>query len=107
MELWACSARSNAVRPARAYHPDLSAADAVLAGRARKFQFFLTQPFITAEEATGWSGCFVSLQDTLDGCRRILDGEVDELPTDAFRYIGKIDEAHDLARTGQFRRFGT
>ena len=106
IELWACSARSSAARVAREYQPEFSGRDAVRLSRARKLQFFLTQPFFTAAQDTGWKGCSVSLQDTLDGCRSIMDGEVDELPIDAFRYIGRLEEARELAASGQFRRFG-
>jgi RNA polymerase sigma factor (sigma-70 family) len=106
LELWACSARASAARVAREYQPEIAEADAVRASRARKLQFFLAQPFFTAERDTGWKGCSVSLRDTLAGVRAIMDGEVDELPVDAFRYVGTLAEARELAESGQFRRFG-
>jgi RNA polymerase sigma factor (sigma-70 family) len=107
LELWACAARGSAAHAAREYQPEIREAEAVRLSRARKLQFFLTQPFFTAEQDTGWKGCSVALRDTLDGCRRIMDGEVDELPEDAFRYIGTLAEARARAASGEFRRFGS
>jgi RNA polymerase sigma factor (sigma-70 family) len=106
LELWACSARGSAARSARDFQPEIAEADELRLSRARKLQFFLTQPFWTAAQDTGWRGCSVSLRDTLDGCRKILDGEVDDLPVDAFRYVGTLDEARELAKSGEFRCFG-
>jgi F-type H+-transporting ATPase subunit beta len=105
VELWASCARASAAQVAREYEPETKEPDALRLSRARKLQFFMTQPFHVASEHTGWTGRAVSLRDTLQGCREILNGEVDDLPAEAFRYVGTIDEARELAKTGTFRRY--
>jgi F-type H+/Na+-transporting ATPase subunit beta len=96
LELLACSARPSASRVAATFQPEIAEGDAVRIGRARKLQFFLSQPFFTAED-TGKPGCSVSLHDTLDGCRQILDGEVDDLPLEPFHYAGALAEVRERA----------
>src|SRR3990167_7855063 len=59
---------------------ELSKAARTLYERARKLQFFLTQPFAVAERYTGKKGDHVGIADTLDGCERILSGKVDRRP---------------------------
>ncbi len=71
---------------------ELSKADKVLYDRARRLQNFLTQPFFAAEVYTGKKGEFVSLKDTVDGCRRIISGRADTLTADKFYMIGKFPE---------------
>jgi F-type H+/Na+-transporting ATPase subunit beta len=71
----------------------LSAENRKVVSRARKLERFLTQPFSCTERFTNQKGRYVSLDDTLDGCERILSGEVDELPETAFYMIGNLDEA--------------
>ena len=61
--------------------------------RARKVQRFLSQPFSVAEQFTGIPGVMVSIEDTVRGFRMILDGEVDDLPEQAFLNVGTIEEA--------------
>lgn len=72
---------------------ELSAADRTLYERAVKLQNFLTQPFFVAEVYTGKKGEYVSLEDTLDGCDKIISGRMDAIPDDAFYLIGKIEQA--------------
>ncbi|MBU1083915.1 MAG: F0F1 ATP synthase subunit beta [Candidatus Omnitrophica bacterium] len=69
---------------------ELSSTDRIIFDRARKLQNFLTQPFYVAEAYTGRKGEWVSLEDTLDGCERILAGELDAVGEKAFYLIGKI-----------------
>jgi F-type H+/Na+-transporting ATPase subunit beta len=54
---------------------------------------FLSQPFFVAEVFTGSPGKYVSLEKTIDGFKRILSGELDDLPEQAFYLVGDIDEA--------------
>ncbi len=72
---------------------ELSEEDRVLVYRARKVERFLSQPFFVAEVFTGSPGKYVSLEKTIDGFKRILAGELDELPEQAFYLVGDIDEA--------------
>ena len=59
--------------------------------RARKIQKFLSQPFHVAEVFTGVSGEYVSISDTIEGFRMILDGELDEVSENDFYMKGSID----------------
>ena len=54
---------------------------------------FLSQPFAVAEQFTGVPGVMVSIEDTIRGFRLILDGEVDDIPEQAFLNVGTIEEA--------------
>lgn len=72
---------------------ELSEEDRVLVYRARKVERFLSQPFFVAEVFTGSPGKYVSLEKTIDGFKRILSGELDDLPEQAFYLVGDIDEA--------------
>ena len=72
---------------------ELSDEDKLTVNRARRVQRFLSQPFSVAEQFTGVPGVMVDIQDTVDGFRRILDGEVDYLPEQAFLNVGTLDEA--------------
>ncbi len=71
----------------------LSPADRDLVGRARRLERFLTQPFFTTEQFTGLKGKLVSLEDSLDGCERILRDEFRDYPESALYMIGSIAEA--------------
>jgi F-type H+-transporting ATPase subunit beta len=53
----------------------------------------LTQPFFVTEQFTGYTGCFVELQDALDGCERILGDEFAASPERSLYMIGRIDGA--------------
>ncbi|MBQ6286275.1 MAG: F0F1 ATP synthase subunit beta [Bacteroidales bacterium] len=72
---------------------ELSDEDKLTVARARRVQRFLSQPFSVAEQFTGVKGVMVDIQDTVDGFRRILDGEVDYLPEQAFLNVGTLDDA--------------
>ena len=72
---------------------ELSDEDRLTVSRARKVQRFLSQPFSVAEQFTGIPGVMVTIEDTVRGFRMILDGEVDDLPEQAFLNVGPIEEA--------------
>jgi F-type H+-transporting ATPase subunit beta len=74
---------------------ELSDEDRVAVGRARRVQQFLTQPFFVGEVFTGIPGRYVPLADTVRGFREVLDGKHDDLPEQAFRMVGGIDEARE------------
>src|SRR5207253_618221 len=63
---------------------ELSEEDRVTVSRARKIQRFLSQPFFVAEVFTGTPGKYVKLEDTIKGFKMIVNGELDELPEQAF-----------------------
>jgi F-type H+-transporting ATPase subunit beta len=69
---------------------ELSQADRTLYARARKLQNFLTQPFFVAEDYTGKPGEYVTVEQTLEGCERILAGRVDQMPEEKFYMIGQL-----------------
>ncbi|MGH1426919.1 MAG: F0F1 ATP synthase subunit beta [Arenicella sp.] len=71
---------------------ELSEEDKQVVSRARKIQRFLSQPFFVAEVFTGSPGKYVSLKDTISGFKKILDGEMDEYPEQAFYMVGGIEE---------------
>ncbi|MFO7623269.1 MAG: F0F1 ATP synthase subunit beta [Anaerolineales bacterium] len=72
---------------------ELSQDDRRTVFRARRLERFLTQPFFTTEQFTGMQGKLVSLEESLEGCERILNDEFADLPESAFYMIGTIDEA--------------
>lgn len=72
---------------------ELSEEDKLTVNRARKVQRYLSQPFAVAEQFTGVPGVMVSIEDTIRGFRLILDGEVDDIPEQAFLNVGTIEEA--------------
>ena len=72
---------------------ELSDADKLVVARARRAQRFLSQPFFVAEQFTGVPGVMVPLNETIRGFKMILDGEVDDLPEQAFLNVGTIDDA--------------
>ena len=78
---------------------ELSEEDRLTVARARKVERFLSQPFFVAEIFTGSPGKYVSLEDTIKGFTMVLDGELDELPEQAFYLVGNIDEAIQKAET--------
>jgi F-type H+-transporting ATPase subunit beta len=72
---------------------ELSEEDKQVVTRARKIQRFLSQPFFVAETFTGTPGKFVKIQDTIDGFKQLISGELDDLPEQALYMVGGIDEA--------------
>ena len=76
---------------------ELSEEDRLTVGRARRIERFLSQPFFVAEVFTGSPGKYVALADTVKGFQKILEGELDLLPEQAFYLVGSIDEAIEKA----------
>jgi len=76
---------------------ELSEDDKLAVARARKIQRFLSQPFDVAEVFTGSPGIQVPLDKTIDGFKRLADGEFDHLPEAAFYMVGDIDSAIEKA----------
>ncbi len=72
---------------------ELSEDDRLVVNRARRVQRFLSQPFNVAEQFTGLPGVMVDIEDTIKGFKMILDGEVDNLPEQAFLNVGTIEDA--------------
>ena len=76
---------------------ELSDEDKMVVARARRIERFLSQPFHVAEVFTGTPGKYVTLGETIAGFKRIVDGELDDLPEQAFYMVGNIDEALEKA----------
>ncbi|AZL15687.1 F0F1 ATP synthase subunit beta [Rickettsiales endosymbiont of Stachyamoeba lipophora] len=76
---------------------ELSEEDKLVVARARKIQRFLSQPFHVAEVFTGSPGKFVSLEETIQGFKGLIEGEYDALPEAAFYMVGNIEEAKQKA----------
>ena len=72
---------------------ELSEEDKLTVHRARRVQRFLSQPFTVAEQFTGVKGEMVSIEDTIKGFNMILNGELDDLPEQAFLNVGTIEQA--------------
>ncbi len=72
---------------------ELSAADRLAVGRARRLVRFLTQPFAVTAQFTGETGAAVALEDTLAGCRAILDGEADDWAESSLYMVGTLADA--------------
>ncbi len=76
---------------------ELSEEDKVIVDRARKAQRFFSQNFYVAEQFTGNPGVYVSVQDTIQGFKALIEGELDELPEQAFLYAGNVDDVQRKA----------
>jgi F-type H+-transporting ATPase subunit beta len=77
---------------------ELSEEDKLTVARARRVQRFLSQPFHVAEAFTGRSGRYVKLADTVESFERVVAGEFDELPEQAFYMVGGVGEAVEQAK---------
>jgi F-type H+-transporting ATPase subunit beta len=77
---------------------ELSEKDRHTVRRARQLERFLTQPFFSTEAFTGKAGRLVELEETLDGCERILGDELADRPERAFYMIGGLDDLGDQAQ---------
>ncbi|MCG0731680.1 F0F1 ATP synthase subunit beta [Lactiplantibacillus plantarum] len=78
---------------------ELSDEEKTTVARARRIQFFLSQNFFVAENFTGQPGSYVPINDTIKGFKEILEGKYDDLPEDAFRQVGKIDDVVEKAKS--------
>ncbi|MDC2866239.1 MULTISPECIES: F0F1 ATP synthase subunit beta [unclassified Bacillus (in: firmicutes)] len=77
---------------------ELSEEDKLVVHRARRVQFFLSQNFHVAEQFTGQKGSYVPVKETVRGFKEILEGKHDDLPEDAFRLVGGIEEVVENAK---------
>jgi F-type H+-transporting ATPase subunit beta len=77
---------------------ELSEDDKLIVARARRIQRFLSQPFFVAQQFTGFEGKLVKLSDTIESFERVLSGEFDQLPEQAFYMVGGIEEAVEKAK---------
>ncbi|MBI4543986.1 MAG: F0F1 ATP synthase subunit beta [Gemmatimonadetes bacterium] len=77
---------------------ELSEEDKVIVGRARRLQRFLSQPFFVAEQFTGRAGKYVKLEDTVESFERVVSGEFDQLPEQAFYMVGGIEDVIENAK---------
>jgi len=80
---------------------ELSEEDKLIVSRARKVQRFFSQPFYVAEVFTGTPGRYVPTGETIKGFRMILDGELDDIPEQAFMMCGPIEDV--FARAERLR----
>jgi len=78
---------------------ELSDDDKLIVARARKLQRFFSQPFFVAEAFTGVKGKYVKLEDTIKGVKMIIEGQLDNLPEQAFYMVGTIEEAIEKAKS--------
>ena len=77
---------------------ELSEEDKLVVNRARRVERFLSQPFFVAENFTGQEGRYVKLEDTIESFERLVSGEFDHLPEQAFYMVGDINEAVEKAK---------
>ena len=77
---------------------ELSEEDKKVVNRARRVRNFLSQPFNVAEVFSGIPGKYVPLEDTIRSFERLLAGEFDDLPEQAFMFVGTIEEAQEKAK---------
>ncbi len=77
---------------------ELSEEDKLIVSRARKIERFFSQPFVVAEQFTGKKGVYTKIADTLRSFEEITDGRADDLPEQAFLYVGSIDEVREKAK---------
>ncbi len=78
---------------------ELSDDDKLAVSRARKLERFMSQPFSVAEPFTGMKGKYVKREDTVRSFKEIVEGKHDNLPEQAFLYVGTIEEAVEKAKT--------
>jgi F-type H+-transporting ATPase subunit beta len=77
---------------------ELSDDDKQLVNRARKIERFLSQPNFVAEQFTGNPGRYVTIEDTVDSFKEIVDGNLDDIPEQAFLYCGGLDDVYEKAK---------
>ena len=77
---------------------ELSDEEKVVVARARRVQFFLSQNFHVAEQFTGQPGSYVPVEKTVKDFKEILEGKYDDLPEDAFRACGPIEDVIKKAK---------
>jgi len=72
---------------------ELSREDQLIVSRARKLERFFSQPFFVTKPFTGLEGTYVSVAETIESCQQICAGKWDQLPNEAFMYVGTIEDA--------------
>src|SRR5947209_7225681 len=77
---------------------ELSEEDKLIVSRARKIERFFSQPFFVAEQFTGKKGNYTKIADTLRSFDEITNGKADDLPEQAFLFVGSIDEVREKAK---------
>ncbi len=77
---------------------ELSEEDKVIVTRARKIQRFLSQPFFVGEVFTGLKGIYVPVEKTVESFEKLVDGELDDVPEQAFFNVGDVDSVLEKAR---------
>jgi F-type H+-transporting ATPase subunit beta len=78
---------------------ELSEEDKVIVSRARKVQRFLSQPFFVAEVFTGLKGIYVPIADTIAAFEALVDGELDDVPEQAFYNVGGVESVLEKAKS--------
>lgn len=77
---------------------ELSEEDKLVVLRARRIRLFLSQNMFIGGQFTGVPGAYVPIKETVRGFKEILDGLHDDLPEEAFRLVGTIDDAIEKAK---------
>ena len=77
---------------------ELSEEDKVVVSRARKARQFFSQNFNVAEQFTGNPGVYVPIKDTIEGFKALVEGDLDEIPEQAFSYSGTVDDVLKAAK---------
>ena len=80
---------------------ELSEEDRLTVNRARKVQRFLSQPFFVAEVFTGLTGEYVPVDETVESFEALVDGELDDVPEQAFLNVGGVEQV--LAKAKQLQ----
>src|SRR5437016_2563864 len=78
---------------------ELSEEDKIIVQRARKVQKFLSQPFFVGTQFTGIEGIYVPVQETVESFEQLVNGDLDDLPEQAFFNVGNADSAREKAKT--------
>ncbi len=77
---------------------ELSEEDKLVVARARKVQRFLSQPFHVAEQFTGTPGKYVPIKETIAAFKEVIDGNMDDIPEQAFYMVGNLEEVREKAK---------
>jgi F-type H+-transporting ATPase subunit beta len=77
---------------------ELSDDDKLLVARARKIERFLSQPNFVAEQFTGNPGRYVTIEETVSAFKELVDGNLDDIPEQAFLYCGGLDDVREKAK---------
>jgi F-type H+-transporting ATPase subunit beta len=76
---------------------ELSEEDRITVARARKIQRFLSQPMFVAKNFTGLDGVFTPVEETVDSFEQLVNGDLDDLPEQAFLNVGGADSVRAKA----------